>query len=85
MVSQTKFSEEAIICSLDVCRAAFRIRPEDGAELALQSWALDIAHELKVDLFKSQKNCVSQGHFLLAGYAREMGRPKAVLGMSRRD
>ncbi|PCH40763.1 hypothetical protein WOLCODRAFT_88808 [Wolfiporia cocos MD-104 SS10] len=47
LTSTNKFSEEGIICALDMCRAAFRIRPEDSGELALQLTAHDVAHELK--------------------------------------
>ncbi|KAH9927288.1 uncharacterized protein B0H18DRAFT_1161603 [Fomitopsis serialis] len=48
MTSQTaKLSEEALVCCLDTCRAAFRIRPEDNAEHALHMTAHDLAHELK--------------------------------------
>ncbi|CCM02314.1 uncharacterized protein FIBRA_04405 [Fibroporia radiculosa] len=45
--SLTKYSEEALICALDVCRAAFRVHLEDGAEHPLHLLAHDIAHELK--------------------------------------
>lgn len=43
-----KVSEEALICGLDICRAAFRIQPEENAEHVVQIFANDVAHELKV-------------------------------------
>ena len=47
----SKFSEVAIICAVDLCRAASRVAPPpEGAEaeVPLISMAFDIAHELKV-------------------------------------
>ncbi|KDQ64130.1 hypothetical protein JAAARDRAFT_118551 [Jaapia argillacea MUCL 33604] len=44
----TKLAEIALVCALDVCRAAIRVRPE--GEIPLISIATDIAHEIKVRL-----------------------------------
>ena len=46
----SRFSEVAIICAVDICRAASRVAPQEGTEneVPLISMALDIAHELKV-------------------------------------
>ena len=46
----SKYSEVAIVCAVDICRAASRVRPHPDAEheAPLVSTALDIAHELKV-------------------------------------
>ena len=43
-----KVTEEALICGLDMCRASFRIQPEENAEHVVQIFANDVAHELKV-------------------------------------
>ncbi|EKM59988.1 uncharacterized protein PHACADRAFT_115378 [Phanerochaete carnosa HHB-10118-sp] len=50
MLHLSRASEVAIICILDVCRAASRIEP--GEEVALQAMAYDLAHEVKVILSK---------------------------------
>lgn len=50
MLHPSRASEVAIICILDVCRAASRIQP--GDEVPLQAMAYDLAHEVKVVLSK---------------------------------
>ncbi|KAL7282669.1 hypothetical protein ACG7TL_004142 [Trametes sanguinea] len=53
----SKYNEVAIVCGIDMCRAASRVRPpEDGSEVPLVSTALDIAHELKMTLMKWTKD-----------------------------
>ncbi|KAI0682638.1 hypothetical protein C8Q76DRAFT_763440 [Earliella scabrosa] len=46
----SKYSEVAIVCAVDICRAASRVRPHADSEneAPLISTAFDIAHELKV-------------------------------------
>ena len=46
----SKFSDVAIVCAVDICRAASRVRPHpDGEnEAPLIATAYDVAHELKV-------------------------------------
>ena len=45
----SKYYDVAVVCAIDICRAASRVQPpEDGSEIPLISTALDIAHELKV-------------------------------------
>ncbi|OCH94514.1 hypothetical protein OBBRIDRAFT_722708 [Obba rivulosa] len=51
---KSKYRDVAAVCALDVCRAASRIRPDEDAEVPLQSLALDVAHELKIALAKWQ-------------------------------
>lgn len=46
MLHPSRTSEVAMICALDICRAASRIQP--GEDLPLVSWAIDTAHEIKV-------------------------------------
>lgn len=45
--SNTKLTDVAIVCSIDMCRAGFRISPE--GEMPLRLIATDIAHEVKVN------------------------------------
>ncbi|CDO69579.1 hypothetical protein BN946_scf184759.g19 [Trametes cinnabarina] len=53
----SKFNEVAVVCGIDICRAASRVRPpDDGSEVPLVSTALDIAHELKMTLMKWTKD-----------------------------
>ncbi|KAI0677196.1 hypothetical protein C8Q78DRAFT_1180405 [Trametes maxima] len=53
----SKYSEVAIVCAIDVCRAASRARPPDGdGEIPLISMAVDLAHELKMTLMKWSKD-----------------------------
>lgn len=42
----SKLSEVALVCLLDMCRAATHVKPED--EVPLRMIAFDIAHEIKV-------------------------------------
>ncbi|RPD66792.1 hypothetical protein L226DRAFT_452976 [Lentinus tigrinus ALCF2SS1-7] len=53
----SKFSEVAIVCAVDICRAASRVRPHpDGEnEAPLIATAFDVAHELKMTLLKWTK------------------------------
>lgn len=46
MLNPSRTAEVAMICILDVCRAASRIQP--GDEVPLQAMASDLAHEVKV-------------------------------------
>ncbi|GBE80125.1 hypothetical protein SCP_0213280 [Sparassis crispa] len=57
LLVETKISDVALICVLDICRAASRLNPEDGSETPLFSMASDIAHHLKGQLLQwgSQK------------------------------
>lgn len=50
MLHPSRASEVAIICILDICRAASRIQP--GDEVPLQSMAYDLASEVKLVLGK---------------------------------
>lgn len=45
--TSSKFSEVALVCSLDLCRVAFHVRPDEG-EVPLRLIGSDIAHEIKV-------------------------------------
>lgn len=45
----SKLSEIALVCALDMCRAATHVRPE--GEIPLRLVAYDIAHEIKVCTF----------------------------------
>lgn len=57
MMSQSKASDTALVCALDICRAATRIRPNPDNEMIVHALALDIAHEIKVrPLFSSKLN-----------------------------
>ncbi|KAL4081516.1 hypothetical protein V8B97DRAFT_1923406 [Scleroderma yunnanense] len=51
--SNTKLTDVAIVCSIDVCRAGFRISP-DG-EMPLWLIAADIAHEVKTAILCTAK------------------------------
>jgi hypothetical protein len=42
----SKLSDVALVCALDMCRAATHVRPE--GEVPLRIVAYDIAHEIKV-------------------------------------
>ncbi|KAH9948737.1 hypothetical protein B0H21DRAFT_787622 [Amylocystis lapponica] len=44
---KSPFTDVGIICALDVCRAAFRLRPEEGPETTLQSMANNFVDVLK--------------------------------------
>lgn len=44
--NHSKFSEVALACAVDMCRAAAYIEPE--GEVPLRLVAFDIAHEIKV-------------------------------------
>ena len=47
----SKYFDVAMVCAVDICRAASRVAPQEGggdAEVPLISMAYDIAHELKV-------------------------------------
>jgi neurofibromin 1 len=44
--SGSKLSEVALICALDMCRAATHVRP--GGDVKLRELAFDICHEIKV-------------------------------------
>ena len=46
MLNPSRMSEVAMICVLDVCRAASRVQP--GDEVPLTAMAADFAHEIKV-------------------------------------
>ncbi|OJT11370.1 Neurofibromin, partial [Trametes pubescens] len=53
----SKHSEVSIVCAIDVCRAASRLRPPEGeVDVPLISTALDLAHELKLTLMKWTKD-----------------------------
>ncbi|KAI8982739.1 hypothetical protein BD414DRAFT_515918 [Trametes punicea] len=53
----SKCYDVAIVCAIDLCRAASRVRPpEDESEIPLVSIALDIVHELKITLMKWTKD-----------------------------
>ncbi|KAI0329579.1 hypothetical protein GY45DRAFT_1324865 [Cubamyces sp. BRFM 1775] len=53
----SKYYEVAVVCAIDICRAASRVQPpEDGTEIPLISTAMDIAHELKISLMKWTKD-----------------------------
>ncbi|OBZ70421.1 Neurofibromin [Grifola frondosa] len=52
MAFPSKHADVAVICALDICRAASRVRPAEGEEVPLPSMALDIAHEIKLVLLK---------------------------------
>ncbi|TCD61394.1 Ras GTPase activating protein ira2 [Steccherinum ochraceum] len=47
MTTQPKLLEVAMICALDICRAASRVDPSSEREVPLISLATDIAHEVK--------------------------------------
>ncbi|KAH9854976.1 hypothetical protein C2E23DRAFT_883516 [Lenzites betulinus] len=53
----SKYSEVGIVCAIDICRAASKLRPPEGeAEVPLLSTAFDLAHELKLTLMKWTKD-----------------------------
>ncbi|KAI0737738.1 hypothetical protein C8Q80DRAFT_1276173 [Daedaleopsis nitida] len=54
----SKYSEVAIVCAVDICRAASRVRPHPDSEneAPLIATAFDIAHELKMVLLKWTKD-----------------------------
>ena len=46
----SRFFDVALVCAVDICRAASRVRPRPDSEneIPLISMAYDLAHELKV-------------------------------------
>lgn len=48
MMTQSKISDIALVCALDICRAATRIRPDPDVEIPVHALAFDVAHEIKV-------------------------------------
>jgi neurofibromin 1 len=57
----SKLSDVALVCLLDMCRAATYVKP-DG-EVPLRMIAFDIAHEIKVCLYNSQLGQLGCKHF----------------------
>ncbi|KAL4251095.1 Ras-GAP domain-containing protein [Abortiporus biennis] len=51
MASPNKQAEVGLVCALDICRAASRIRAGEQ-ETPLQSIAIDVAHEIKANLLQ---------------------------------
>lgn len=47
----TKLSEVALVCLLDICRAATYVTPE--GEVPLRMIALDVAHEIRASCAQS--------------------------------
>lgn len=78
-----KVSEEALICVLDICRAAFRVQPEENVEHGVQMFANDIAHELKVRYSWTCGSGLTEGtHLARSG---QLEWDEAVLGVARGD
>ena len=64
--SHSKFSEVALACAVDMCRAAAYIDPEDDVPLRLV--APDIAHEIKVS---HERLSCHENHILICFTALE--------------
>lgn len=80
MTGRGKGSEMAMVCALDICRAASRVRPNPEVEVPLISVANDVAHEVKVSsLVLNTSSCCF--NFLYAGQFVLLGSGlSAVLG-----
>ncbi|TBU46391.1 hypothetical protein BD309DRAFT_622853 [Dichomitus squalens] len=54
----SRYFDVALVCAVDICRAASRVRPRADSEneVPLISMAYDIAHELKIALLKWTKD-----------------------------
>lgn len=79
----TKVSEEALICGLDICRAAFRIQPEENVEHVVQIMANDVAHELKVRYSGATTYDLIERTCLAC--SRQLERDEALLGVAGRN
>lgn len=55
--SLTKHAETALVCAVDICRAAMYVCPED--EVPLRVLAYDVVHEIKVS---AVRKCVGKAH-----------------------
>lgn len=81
--SNTKVSEEALICGLDTCRAAFRVQPEEGVEHGVQMFAHDVTHELKVHSSWTHSGVRTECSYLASSVQLEWG--ETLLGVARGD
>ncbi|TFK46902.1 hypothetical protein OE88DRAFT_1666689 [Heliocybe sulcata] len=72
IASWTKTSEIALVCALDVCRAAVRIRP-DESEIPILSIANDLVHDIKSSILQGahQKPFWESGEEIDVGLYRD--------------
>ena len=82
MMSQSKISDVALVCALDICRAATRIQPDPNIEIPVHALALDLAHEVKVRTTTSWTDLVINIPNIVTGHDRKMEWPETNLGAS---